>query len=63
MAVLCVFQGELEAKYGRVEAKAVYAAYKRVFSVLPLAALVQKKTLILHGGEHTPPCLYGLTLP
>jgi len=44
-------QGELDAKYGGGEAKAVYAAYKRVFSMLPLAALVQGTTLILHGGK------------
>ncbi len=28
----------------------MYGACKRVFSMLPLAALVQGKTLILHGG-------------
>lgn len=47
---LCFTKGELDAKFGGGEAKALYAAFKRVFSMLPLAALVHGKTLILHGG-------------
>jgi hypothetical protein len=47
------FKTELEAKYGRQDARILYAACKRVFALLPLAALVQNKTLILHGGGQT----------
>lgn len=46
-----LLQGELDAKYRGVESKLVYSACKRLFAQLPLAALVQRTTLILHGGE------------
>ena len=32
------------------DAKAVYAACKKMFSALPLAAVIQEKTIIMHGG-------------
>ncbi|GAX74026.1 hypothetical protein CEUSTIGMA_g1476.t1 [Chlamydomonas eustigma] len=37
------------------DAKAVYTACKKLFSVLPLAAVIQKKTLVLHGGLFRKP--------
>jgi serine/threonine-protein phosphatase 5 len=44
------FKGELAAKYGRGGWKPAYAACKRLFAALPLAALVARATLVLHGG-------------
>jgi serine/threonine-protein phosphatase 5 len=44
------FKGELAAKYGRGGWKPVYAACKRLFAALSLAALVARATLVLHGG-------------
>ncbi|MEW5312630.1 MAG: hypothetical protein WDW38_004250 [Sanguina aurantia] len=51
------FMAELNAKYGR-NAKELYSACKRLFSQLPISALIQGNTLILHGGlfrHPTPP--------
>lgn len=48
--ILYGFKGELEAKYGKSGWKNVFAACKRLFAVLPLSALVNKNTLVLHGG-------------
>ncbi len=44
------FKQELAAKWGK-DAGGIYTLCKKVFSLLPLAALVQQKTLIMHGGE------------
>lgn len=48
------FNTELEAKYGS-DAKALYRRCLRVFSNLPLAALVAGKALVLHGGLFRAP--------
>lgn len=42
-------QDELSAKYPG-ELRQLYAALKKVFSNLPLAAVVASNTLVLHGG-------------
>eukprot|EP00891_Asterochloris_glomerata_P000772 jgi/Astpho2/772/gw1.00016.111.1_t len=45
------FRGELLAKFkSNKDFKAVYASCKKLFSTLPLAALVAGRTLVLHGG-------------
>jgi serine/threonine-protein phosphatase 5 len=44
------FKGELVAKYGKRDWRPVYAACKRLFSSLPLAARIAEATLVLHGG-------------
>eukprot|EP01025_Chloroclados_australasicus_P022833 TRINITY_DN2337_c0_g3_i4.p1 TRINITY_DN2337_c0_g3~~TRINITY_DN2337_c0_g3_i4.p1 ORF type:complete len:238 (-),score=11.43 TRINITY_DN2337_c0_g3_i4:7-720(-) len=44
------FQTELEAKYGRKDGKALFKLCKKLFSSLPLAAVVNNKVLVLHGG-------------
>jgi serine/threonine-protein phosphatase 5 len=49
-AFLYGFKGELEAKYGKAGHKNVFAACKKLFAVLPLSALINKQTLVLHGG-------------
>lgn len=48
--ILYGFKGELEAKYGKGVWKSVFAACKKLFAALPLAALINRKTLVLHGG-------------
>eukprot|EP00955_Chlamydomonas_euryale_P090858 364577-Chlamydomonas_euryale.AAC.24 len=37
-------------------AKALYRSFKRLFSMLPLAALISGRTLVLHGGLFRHPC-------
>ena len=49
-AILYGFKGEIEAKYGKSGWKNVFSACKKLFSMLPLAAVVNKQTLVLHGG-------------
>ena len=49
-SILYGFKGELEAKYGKSGWKSVFAACKKLFAALPLAAVVNKQTLVLHGG-------------
>ena len=44
------FKQELVAKYGKAAWRSVYAACKRLFAALPLAARVGQHTLVLHGG-------------
>jgi serine/threonine-protein phosphatase 5 len=44
------YKNELKAKYGKSKWQSVYTACKRLFAVIPLAALIQQKTLVLHGG-------------
>jgi serine/threonine-protein phosphatase 5 len=44
------YKNELKAKYGKSRWQSVYTACKRLFAVIPLAALIQQKTLVLHGG-------------
>lgn len=48
------FAAELKAKYGKT-AKGLYTHMKRFFASLPLAALVENSTLILHGGLFRAP--------
>ncbi|KAG2485825.1 hypothetical protein HYH03_015408 [Edaphochlamys debaryana] len=43
------YSQEVRAKYDK-QSKFVYAASKKLFSVMPLAALVQNSTIIMHGG-------------
>ncbi|EFN58373.1 hypothetical protein CHLNCDRAFT_20762 [Chlorella variabilis] len=69
------FKGELVAKYGKSHWRPVYAACKRLFSSLPLAAKIGQQTLVVHGGlfrrqpqrgvgknkrKRAHPLLYGL---
>eukprot|EP00877_Chromochloris_zofingiensis_P012227 jgi/Chrzof1/7258/Cz02g16230.t1 len=42
------FHQELTAKYPK-EAQALYKTFKHLFAALPLAAVIQGKTLVLHG--------------
>eukprot|EP00882_Tetradesmus_deserticola_P015886 GHRQ01016942.1.p1 GENE.GHRQ01016942.1~~GHRQ01016942.1.p1 ORF type:complete len:379 (+),score=143.35 GHRQ01016942.1:179-1315(+) len=48
------FYAELKAKYGAAS-KALFTCIRRLFAHLPLAALVQSSTLILHGGLFRAP--------
>eukprot|EP00879_Flechtneria_rotunda_P011447 GHRR01011958.1.p1 GENE.GHRR01011958.1~~GHRR01011958.1.p1 ORF type:complete len:279 (+),score=80.14 GHRR01011958.1:225-1061(+) len=48
------FHAELKAKYGG-EAKGLFMHIRRFFAQLPLAALVEGSTLILHGGLFRAP--------
>lgn len=48
------FFGELKAKYG-ARCKDIYPACKKVFSQLPLACVIQKSTLVVHGGLFRAP--------
>ena len=50
------FLAEVQAKYpGKGEARELYRACKRVFAALPLAAVVQGVTLVVHGGLFRKP--------
>ena len=49
------FRAELERKYGKAGLKPIYAACKRLFAMLPLAARVGSGTLVLHGGLYRKP--------
>lgn len=49
-SVMYGFKQELEAKYGKSAGKTVFSACKQLFKNLPLAALVNNRTLVLHGG-------------
>ncbi len=51
------FKAELVAKWGK-ESKAVYALFRRIFSMLPLGALIQGKTLVMHGGKTLMSCAH-----
>lgn len=44
------FKGEIDKKYGRPEGQAIYKSCKRLFAALPLAACINRATLVLHGG-------------
>lgn len=44
------YKAELEAKYNRSQNRTIYASSKRLFAVMPLAIVIQSKTLICHGG-------------
>lgn len=55
------FWGELQAKYPKPAARGVYGAFKRVFALLPLACLIEGKTLVVHGGkEHGHCCMRAI---
>ena len=49
-SIMYGFKGELEAKYGKSAYKPAYSACKKMFAALPLAALVNRCSLVLHGG-------------
>ena len=49
-SIMYGFRQEVEAKYGKTAGKTVFSACKQLFKNLPLAALVNKRTLVLHGG-------------
>lgn len=49
------FKGELQQKFDKPELRAVYAACKRFFSLLPLAACIGSATLVVHGGLFRKP--------
>eukprot|EP00890_Picochlorum_soloecismus_P005004 jgi/Picsp_1/5504/NSC_02863-R1_serine threonine-protein phosphatase 7 len=49
-AIMYGFKSELEAKYGKTSGKSIFSACKKMFQFMPLAALVSRQTLILHGG-------------
>lgn len=44
------YKGEVQAKYDKAKSRTIYSVSKKLFAVLPLAAVLQKNTLILHGG-------------
>ncbi|EFJ50937.1 hypothetical protein VOLCADRAFT_103728 [Volvox carteri f. nagariensis] len=48
------YSQEVRAKYDK-QSKEVYSASKKLFSVMPLAALVQRNTLVMHGGLFRKP--------
>lgn len=48
------YQGELKAKYGEPGWNKIFKACEKLFSHLPLAAVVNQATLILHGGLFRP---------
>ncbi len=49
------FKGELDQKYGKAEAQAIYKSCKRLFALLPLAAVINRATLVMHGGLFRKP--------
>jgi serine/threonine-protein phosphatase 5 len=49
------FKGELMAKYGHKHWKVVQMACKKMFAQLPLSAVINGKTLVLHGGLFRKP--------
>eukprot|EP00210_Caulerpa_lentillifera_P006344 g6060.t1 len=44
------YKTEVQAKYDKVKSKSIYSISKKLFAVLPLAAVIQQNTLVLHGG-------------
>ena len=46
---------EVLSKYGEAEGKELYRACKKVFAALPLAAVIEGVTLVLHGGLFRKP--------
>ncbi|KAI8105664.1 hypothetical protein M9434_000246 [Picochlorum sp. BPE23] len=54
-AIMYGFKQEVETKYGKTAGKSIFAACKQLFKALPLAALISRNTLVLHGGlfRHT----------
>uniref|UniRef100_A0A913HJP8 Serine/threonine-protein phosphatase n=1 Tax=Strongyloides stercoralis TaxID=6248 RepID=A0A913HJP8_STRER len=44
------FYDEVLLRYGKVNGQEMYKAFKRLFSYLPLAVLIGKKVLAMHGG-------------
>ena len=49
-SIMYGFKQEVEAKYGKTVGKTIFNACKQLFKNLPLAALVNDQTLVLHGG-------------
>ncbi|GIL70676.1 hypothetical protein Vretifemale_1400 [Volvox reticuliferus] len=48
------YSQEIRAKYEK-QSKDIYSASKKLFSVMPLAALIQRNTLVMHGGLFRKP--------
>lgn len=55
------FKAELAAKVGLDRYKTVFAAFVSMASHLPIAALIQKRTLVCHGGLWRDPKHYAST--
>ncbi|KAK9839890.1 hypothetical protein WJX84_007689 [Apatococcus fuscideae] len=49
------FRGEIFGKYAKADAKEIYRRCKGVFAMLPLAAVVNQRTLVMHGGLFRKP--------
>lgn len=49
-SIMYGFKLEVEAKYGKIAGRTIFSACKQLFKHLPLAALVNDCTLVLHGG-------------
>ena len=58
-SILYGFKQEVESKYGKSSGKSIFAACKQLFKNLPLGALVNKQTLVLHGGLFRKPKIPG----
>ena len=55
------FKVELDRKFGNQDAKLVYQTCKRVFSHLPLAAIISDSALVVHGGLFRKPARLAST--
>ena len=55
------FKVELDRKFGNQDAKLVYQTCKRVFSHLPLAAIISDSALVVHGGLFRKPAQLAST--
>ncbi|KAK9867191.1 hypothetical protein WJX84_006772 [Apatococcus fuscideae] len=49
------FRGEIFGKYSKLDAKEIYRRSKGVFAMLPLAAVIHQRTLVMHGGLFRKP--------
>jgi serine/threonine-protein phosphatase 5 len=49
-SIIYGFKQEIEAKYGKSDGRRIFNGCKQLFKNLPLAALVNNRTLVLHGG-------------
>jgi len=44
------FKTEIEAKYSHKQSRMIYVSSKKLFAAMPLAAVIQGRTLVCHGG-------------
>lgn len=51
------FYKEVMDKYGAEDGAKLYRMFKKVFAVLPLATVINKVTLVLHGGLFRSTCV------